>query len=127
MRINARTDVFLVGSGNLGEALERSAACAAAGADSLFVPGMTDPAGIAGLAAGPLPVAVTAGPGAPPAAGLPAAGVARISLGSAIARAACGVAARIATGLLATGTCESAARGIDYAMMNHALAWTAGV
>jgi 2-methylisocitrate lyase-like PEP mutase family enzyme len=44
--INARTDVFLVGSGNLGDALERCAAYAAAGADSLFVPGLTDPAEI---------------------------------------------------------------------------------
>jgi 2-methylisocitrate lyase-like PEP mutase family enzyme len=58
--INARTDVFLVGPGNLGEALERSAAYAAAGADSLFVPGLTDPARIAELAAGPLPIAVMA-------------------------------------------------------------------
>ena len=125
--INARTDVFLVGSGNLGEALERSAAYAAAGADSLFVPGMTDPAGIAELAAGPLPIAVMAGPGAPPIAGLSAAGVVRISLGSAIAQAAYGLAARIATELLTTGTYESTARGVDYATMNHALAWPAGV
>jgi 2-methylisocitrate lyase-like PEP mutase family enzyme len=125
--INARTDVFLVGSGNLDEALERSAAYAAAGADSLFVPGLTDPARIAELAAGPLPVAVMAGPGAPPVADLSAAGVVRISLGSAIAQAAYGLAARIATELLTTGTYESSAGGIDYATVNHALARTAGV
>jgi 2-methylisocitrate lyase-like PEP mutase family enzyme len=93
----------------------------------LFVPGLTDPAGIAELAAGPLPVAVMAGPGAPPVAGLSAAGAVRISLGSAIAQAACGLAARIATELLTTGTYESAAGGIDYATINHALAQTAGV
>jgi 2-methylisocitrate lyase-like PEP mutase family enzyme len=82
--INARTDVFLVGSGNLSEALELSTAYAAAGADSLFVPGLTDRARIAELAAGPLPIAVMAGPGASPVADLSAAGVVRISLGSAI-------------------------------------------
>jgi 2-methylisocitrate lyase-like PEP mutase family enzyme len=125
--INARTDVFLVGSGNPSEALERSAAYAAAGADSLFVPGLTDPAGIAELAAGPLPIAVMAGPGAPPVADLSAAGVVRISLGSAIAQAAYALGARIATELLTTGTYESTAKCIDYATMNHALARTAGV
>ena len=50
--INARTDVFLGGSGRIDDALERSAAYAAAGADSLFVPGLVDPAGIAELAKG---------------------------------------------------------------------------
>jgi 2-methylisocitrate lyase-like PEP mutase family enzyme len=125
--INARTDVFLVGSGNLSEALERSTAYAAAGADSLFVPGLTDPSRIGELAAGPLPIAVMAGPGAPPVADLSAAGVVRISLGSAICQAAYGLAARIATELLTTGTYESTAGGVDYATMNHALARTAGV
>jgi 2-methylisocitrate lyase-like PEP mutase family enzyme len=125
--INARTDVFLSGSGNLDEALERSAAYAAAGADSLFVPGLADPAALAELATGPLPVAVMAGPGGPLAAELSAAGVVRISLGSAIAQAAYGLAARVATELLTTGTYESTASGVDYAAMNHALERTAGV
>src|ERR1035441_2412911 len=53
--INARTDVFLAGTRRIDDALERSAAYAAAGADSLFVPGLVDPAAIAELAAGPLP------------------------------------------------------------------------
>src|SRR5579863_1798379 len=60
--INARTDVFLGGSGRIDDALVRSAAYAAAGADSLFVPGLVDPAGVAELAAGPLPVAVMVWP-----------------------------------------------------------------
>jgi hypothetical protein len=55
------------------------------------------------------------------------AGVVRISLGSAIAQAAYGLAARIATELLTTGTYESTAGGINHATMNHALARTAGV
>jgi 2-methylisocitrate lyase-like PEP mutase family enzyme len=47
--INARTDVFLAGNRRIDDALERSAAYAAAGADSLFVPGLVDPAAIAEL------------------------------------------------------------------------------
>ena len=58
---------------------------------------------------------------------LSAAGVVRISLGSAIAQAAYGLAARIATELLTTGTYESAASGVDYVTMNRAFTWTAGV
>jgi 2-methylisocitrate lyase-like PEP mutase family enzyme len=72
--INARTDVFLAGTRRIDDALERSAAYAAAGADSLFVPGLVDPAAIAELARGPLPVAVMAWSGAPSVAELAAAG-----------------------------------------------------
>jgi len=119
--INARTDVFLGGTGRINDALERSAAYAAAGADSLFVPGLVDPAAIAELAAGPLPVAVMVWPGAPSVAELAAAGAVRISLGSAIAQAAYGVAARAATELLASGTYDSVADGIAYGTMNAAV------
>jgi 2-methylisocitrate lyase-like PEP mutase family enzyme len=124
--INARTDVFLAGQGPasrlLAAAADRAVAYAAAGADSIFVPGLTDPAAVAELAAGPLPVAVMAGPGAPPAAELAAAGAARISLGTAIAQAAYAVAARATTELLTAGTYTATADGIDYAQMNAALA-----
>ena len=94
---------------------------AAAGADSIFVPGLTDPAAIAELAAGPLPVAVMAGPGAPPVAELAAAGAVRVSLGTAVAQAAYAVAARATTELLTAGTYTATADGIDYAEMNAAL------
>jgi 2-methylisocitrate lyase-like PEP mutase family enzyme len=120
--INARTDVFLAGSGRVDEALSRAAVYAAAGADSLFVPGLADLALIAELAAGPLPVAVMAGPGAPSVAELAAAGAVRISLGSAIAQAAYAVAARAATELLTSGTYESTADGIAYGEMNASVA-----
>jgi 2-methylisocitrate lyase-like PEP mutase family enzyme len=119
--INARTDVFLGGSGRIDDALERSAAYAAAGADSLFVPGLVDPAGVAELAAGPLPVAVMVWAGAPPVAELAAAGAVRISLGSAIAQAAYAVAARAATEMLTSGTYDSVAGGIAYGTMNDAI------
>jgi len=116
--INARTDVFLAGSRQIDEVLTRSAAYAAAGADSLFVPGLTDPAAIAEIAAGPLPVAVMVWAGAPSVAELTAAGVVRISLGSAIAQAAYAVAARAATEMLTSGTYDSVADGLDYAAFN---------
>jgi 2-methylisocitrate lyase-like PEP mutase family enzyme len=119
--INARTDVFLGGSRQIDDALERSAAYAAAGADSLFVPGLVDLAAIAELAQGPLPVAVMVWPGAPPVAELAAAGAVRISLGSAIAQAAYAVAARAATELLTSGTYDSVAGGIAYDTMNDAI------
>jgi 2-methylisocitrate lyase-like PEP mutase family enzyme len=60
-------------------------------------------------------------PGAPSVAELAAAGAVRISLGSAIAQAAYGVAARAATELLASGTYDSVADGIAYGTMNAAV------
>ena len=113
--------MFLAGTRRIDDALERSAAYAAAGADSLFVPGLVDPAAITELANGPLPVAVMVWPGAPSVAELAAAGAVRISLGSAIAQAAYAVAARAATELLTTGTCDSVADGIAYDTMNDAI------
>src|SRR5580704_6397377 len=119
--INARTDVFLGGSGRIDDALSRSAAYAAVGADSLFVPGLVDLAAIAELAKGPLPVAVMVWPGAPPVAEFAAAGAVRISLGSAIAQAAYAVAVQAATELLTSGTYDSVAGGIAYDTMNDAI------
>jgi 2-methylisocitrate lyase-like PEP mutase family enzyme len=124
--INARTDVFLCGSysstsAGVAAALRRAAQYAGAGADSLFVPGLTDLAAIAELAAGPLPVTVMAGPGAATVAELTTAGVVRISLGSAVAQAAYGLAARAATELFTTGTYDSSTNGFSYTSMNNAL------
>jgi 2-methylisocitrate lyase-like PEP mutase family enzyme len=124
--INARTDVFLAGVGpaeqRLQATLERAAAYAAAGADSIFVPGLIDPAAIAELAAGPLPLAVMVWAGAPTVPQLASAGAVRISLGSAVAQAAYEVAARATRELLVDGTYDSTADGIPYAKINDALA-----
>ena len=73
--INARTDVFLfqIGQpeGRLDDVLARAAAYAAAGADSLFVPGLLDLGTLATLTgAVALPVNVMVGPGAPDVAAL---------------------------------------------------------
>ena len=124
--INARTDLFLAGVGpaqeRLQATLERAAAYAAAGADSLFVPGLIDLDAIAELAAGPLPVSVMVWAGAPTVSELTSAGAVRISLGSAIAQAAYAVAARATTELLTNGTYDSTADGIPYDQTNDALA-----
>ncbi len=119
--INARTDVFLAGTRRLDDVAERAAAYAAAGADSLFVPGLVDLDALAELAAGPLPIAVMVWAGAPTVAALAAAGVARISLGPAIAQAAYQVAARATTELLTKGTYDATADGIPYDSTNAAL------
>ena len=52
---------------------------------------------------------------------LTAAGAVRISLGSAIAQAAYGVATRAAAELFTTGTYNSSAGGFEYGTMNDAL------
>jgi 2-methylisocitrate lyase-like PEP mutase family enzyme len=124
--INARTDVFLTGSYAptavaVEAVLERAAAYHAAGANSLFVPGLVDLEAIAKIVAGPLPVAVMAWPGAPTVAQLTAVGVVRISLGSAIAEAAYGLAARAAAELFTSGTYDTSANGFGYKAMNDAL------
>jgi 2-methylisocitrate lyase-like PEP mutase family enzyme len=87
--INARADLYLAGRGDFEEALDRAAAYLAAGADSIFVPGVSDAATVGRLAAGidaPLNVLATAA--TPPVAELERLGVARVSVGSGLMRVA---------------------------------------
>jgi 2-methylisocitrate lyase-like PEP mutase family enzyme len=81
--INARTDVFLLpGDDHIGEAIARSRAYAAAGADGIFAPGLEDRERIARLVeASPLPVNVMVGDRTPTVPELAACGVARVSHG----------------------------------------------
>ncbi|MGX6647531.1 isocitrate lyase/PEP mutase family protein [Maricaulaceae bacterium MS644] len=91
--LNARTDVFLERpalehAAALDEALRRASAYAGAGADGVFIPGLTDPALIARFcAASPLPVNVMALDPEPVRASLAEAGVARVSTGPGAYRA----------------------------------------
>jgi 2-methylisocitrate lyase-like PEP mutase family enzyme len=119
--INARTDTFLMGPGDVDETLARAERYAAAGADSLFVPGVVDPAVIKVLVDGPLPLNVMAHPGAPTVAELAALGVARISVGTGIAQAAYGLAATAARELLTAGTYDSLAGALPYGELNDLL------
>ena len=86
--LNARTDIFLLApptahtSRLVDDALTRARACAEAGADGLFVPGLVDPDLIGAVcAASPLPVNVMMTKASPPKGVLAGLGVARISHG----------------------------------------------
>jgi 2-methylisocitrate lyase-like PEP mutase family enzyme len=121
--INARTDVFLfrIGAeaGRADEVVARSESYAAAGADGLFVPGVLDLDVLAPLlSAVTLPVNVMAGPGGPSVTELAAAGVRRVSVGTAIAQAAYGSAERAVRELLGAGTYGSLGDGLDYSELN---------
>jgi 2-methylisocitrate lyase-like PEP mutase family enzyme len=123
--INARTDVFLFGIGaperRLEDVLARSSAYAEAGVDSLFVPGLTDLDVVTSLVtASSLPVNVMAGPGTPTIAEFEAAGVRRISVGTAISQAAYSVAQRAATELLTRGTYTELEAALDFGSINGA-------
>lgn len=88
--VNARTDVYLRGlapaDGRVEATLERARLYSAAGADGLFVPGISNRADIAEVAAGTsLPLNVLARASLPGAAELQAWGVRRLSAGSDIA------------------------------------------
>jgi 2-methylisocitrate lyase-like PEP mutase family enzyme len=104
--LNARTDVYLAQVGEPAEretlALERAAHYAGAGADCVFVPGLSDPGVIARLVkAAPVPVNVLLAPGSGVSvAQLAQTGVRRISTGHLIAAAAYATIQRAARELL---------------------------
>jgi 2-methylisocitrate lyase-like PEP mutase family enzyme len=124
--INARTDVYLfqIGEpdGRFDEALARAEAYAEAGADCLFVPGLLDLAALAALAAAaPIPISVMLGaPGGPTVAQLAAAGVRRVSVGTAMALAAY-TTARAATRQLLTEGRYAPEEILSYFEMNALL------
>jgi 2-methylisocitrate lyase-like PEP mutase family enzyme len=125
--VNVRTDVFLFGigepGGRLADVVARSAAYAEAGADSLFVPGLVDLDVLKELVeASSLPVNVMAGPGAPTVAEFAAVGVARISVGTAIAQAAYTLASRAATELTQKGTYSALEDALDFGAVNSRFA-----
>jgi 2-methylisocitrate lyase-like PEP mutase family enzyme len=124
--VNARTDVFLLGAGDeagrAGDLAGRGRAYAEAGADGLFVPGLLDLGALTTLAAAvTLPVNAMTGPGGPSVRELAAAGVRRISVGTAIAQAAYGLADRATRELLGSGTCTTMVRGLAYPALNALL------
>jgi 2-methylisocitrate lyase-like PEP mutase family enzyme len=101
--INARVDVFLNGSGDVDEAVERGNAYLRAGADCVY-PILCPPATIADLALRiDGPINVLAEQGVPEAVDLQALGVARLTWGGGLARSAYAEAARIAAVALSGG------------------------
>ncbi|MEV5724942.1 isocitrate lyase/phosphoenolpyruvate mutase family protein [Streptomyces pharetrae] len=123
--VNARVDTFLRGAGGVDATLERAAAFLAAGADGIFVPGAVDPGTVKLLADGvDGPLNVLAGPGAPSVAELAALGVARVSVGAAVAQAAHALVRRAARELLGAGTYDTLAGGLDYGELDALLGGT---
>ncbi|MER7893412.1 isocitrate lyase/phosphoenolpyruvate mutase family protein [Micromonospora sp. NPDC094482] len=117
--LNARIDTFLSGTGGVGETVARATAYLAAGADGIFVPGVVDPETVGALVrAIPAPLNVLAGPGAPPIAEFARLGVARVSLGSAIAEAAYAVVRKAADEAFGAGTYGALADALDYGTLN---------
>lgn len=110
--LTARTDNFLCGRPDLDDTLRRLAAFAEAGADVLYAPALPDMNAIAAAvrAVAPKPLNVLLGPwnGFGELDDLAAAGVKRVSLGSALFSSAMGhlarVAARVADGEMAAAT-----------------------
>lgn len=86
--LNARTDVFIGGSGEVDEAIERLRAYAAGGADCVYPIGLSDVDGIARVVhAVAAPVNVLVPAESPPLGELMAIGVRRVSFGSGFFRA----------------------------------------
>ncbi|MEU6861420.1 isocitrate lyase/phosphoenolpyruvate mutase family protein [Glycomyces sp. NPDC046736] len=124
--INARTDLYLAAIGDpetrLDATIARAAAYAEAGADGIFVPGLTDPEAIATLATAiRLPLNVMAGPGAPAPSELERLGVARVSLGPGIAAVAYAAAQRATAALLEGDSYDAVEGGLDYGTMQGLL------
>jgi 2-methylisocitrate lyase-like PEP mutase family enzyme len=109
--VNARTDVYLHGLApqdkRVEETLARGRQYRDAGADGLFVPGVSDRDEIRAIAGGAgLPLNVMAWPGLPDAAGLLALGARRLSAGSGVASSVYGRARALAAAFLVSGSSE---------------------
>jgi 2-methylisocitrate lyase-like PEP mutase family enzyme len=107
--INARTDVFLAEIGDaetrFERACERLQAYSGAGADCVFLPGVSDENIIRGAVESlKCPLNILAGANSPATPRLRQLGVARVSVGSGIMRATLGLTRRIAQELKQSGT-----------------------
>ncbi|MFI4987363.1 MAG: isocitrate lyase/phosphoenolpyruvate mutase family protein, partial [Alphaproteobacteria bacterium] len=120
--LTARADNLLHGRPDLRDTIRRLEAFAAAGADVLYAPGLRTREEITSVvrAVAPKPVNVLMGlVGATfSVTELSALGVRRISVGSALNRAALGAFIRAAEEMRATGTFEFAGQAVPYAKMN---------
>jgi 2-methylisocitrate lyase-like PEP mutase family enzyme len=125
--INARTDIYLTQIGDpatrFDRACERLRAYIRAGADCVFLPGLTDEHTIRRVVeALKFPVNILAMANAPSVARLEDLGVARVSVGSGIMRATMGLTRRIAEELKREGTYSRMLDGpVSYADANRLL------
>jgi 2-methylisocitrate lyase-like PEP mutase family enzyme len=110
--LNARTDVFLAAVGpeetQLENAVKRLRAYRDAGADCVFAPGVTELATIERLIkAVKAPLNILANAACPPIVELERVGVARVTTGSGVMRAAMGVVQRVAKEMIEERSCQS--------------------
>jgi 2-methylisocitrate lyase-like PEP mutase family enzyme len=124
--VNARTDVFLhkttSGADALAEVVTRANGYAEAGADGIFVPGVTDVRAIERLAKEiPRPLNVMARPGLPPGRDLQRLGVRRLSAAAWLARVALHAFSESAAAFLATGESDLLAGASGPSMDYNAL------
>ncbi len=126
LTINARTDTFLVGCKNAyAEGMERLNAYAEAGADCLFLPGLTDDGAIeaaVGELSRPLNVVAGFDSGTLNLAKLESMGVGRVSVGGSIVRARYALIRDAASEILTQGTFKYAQRQVPHAEMNAIMA-----
>ena len=124
--LNARTDVYLLKVGDpekrYDEAVRRLVAFRDAGADCVFLPGVTDAPTIERIVRDvQCPLNILAGPGSPTVPELEKLGVARVSLGSALMRATLGLVRKMAAELKSSGTYMTLEGGIPHAELNRML------
>lgn len=123
--LNARTDIYLLPIGPASTRFERTVerlrAYRDAGASCLFAPCLYDPETIAKLVkALEAPLNILANLACPPIAELEKIGVARVSAGSGIMRAALGFVRRIGKEMVESRSCEMMFAGaIPHAELNH--------
>ncbi len=109
--VNARTDVYLAGlapnEARVEETIARAARYRDAGADGIFVPGITEPAEIEAVASAvQMPLNVMSMPGLPSPRELERLGVRRLSAGAAIAAIVLGTVASSTAAFLEDGTLD---------------------
>lgn len=123
--LNARTDIYLMPIGpeatRFERTVERLRAYRDAGASCLFAPGVYDRETIVKLVnAVEAPLNILASPACPPIAELERIGVARVSAGSGLMRAALGLVRRIGKEMIESRSCETMFAGsIPHAELNR--------
>ncbi len=122
--LTGRSEGFIVGRPDLAETIRRLAAYAEAGADCLYAPGLRTMADIAAVVAAvaPKPVNVLVGSDFATVAELAEAGVRRISVGGALARAAWGGFLRAAREIAERGTFASLTDAVPFAEIDQSFA-----
>ncbi len=118
--LTARSEGFIVGRPDLAETIRRLTAYAEAGADCLYAPGLRGMGDIAAViaAVAPKPVNVLVGSDFTTVAQLAEAGVRRISVGGALARAAWSGFLQAAHEIAERGTFTNLARAVPFDQVN---------